>query len=543
MAIPVPLRRRSDSNSTAKQPELTAEFLQQAHKLVHRLFSPAGQSGPAAVMFCGIDRGSGCSTVCCQVAEILTARAPGAVCVVDASLRAPSLHRKYHLENRTGFSDALVNHQSLQGFAQQVQGTKLWVVTAGTALDVSLTAYQERLQSQLLTLRTVFDYVLIDAGPVNLSADAIQLGKSVEGAVLVIESNSAKRESARQAKEALRRANIRIFGAVLNKWTSPDPVKETVAKASAQPVEREPLREPKRVPPEQKATPQAEPAPAPPIERKTPPVQALVRVSTLDIPGKRAKRRLWKRLVRPATAPGVESAPSVAKESRRETTARRVPKNVVSGSGLKQGVWNKPATSSAKETQKKTRSEEAKAATPEASVADSTANNPSTPSIADDAVQDQSPLSNQQNRPPSSAPFWQSKGFAAAAGTFAVGATLWFTQARSPLHLRQEAREAVPVVISNPLGLQVDRAGAMLDIVWDRTSALAANSNGGSVTIRDGDLVKRVPLNPGEIRTGHIYYGPRSADLDIRLEVAVEDGGTATESVRVVGAMSDQSHS
>jgi Mrp family chromosome partitioning ATPase len=542
MAIPVPLFRRSDSKSTAKQGELAPEFLQQASKLVDRLFPPAGQSGPAAVMFCGIDRGSGCSTVCCQVAEILAARASGAVCLVDASLRAPSLHRKFHLENGPGFSDALVNHQSLQGFAQQIQGSKLWVVTCGSALAVSLTASPERLQSQLLTLRTVFDYVLIDAGPVNLSADAIQLGRSVEGAVLVIESNSAKRESARQAKEALKRANIRIFGAVLNNWASPDPVKDNVAQAPAQPVHREPLREPKRVPAEQKPAPQAKSAP--PVERKTPAVQTLVKVSTLDVPTKHAKRRLWKRPVRPATVPVVENAPSIAKESRRESTARRVPKNGVSGSGLKQGVWNKPPTSSTKETRKETRPGETEASQPETGAANSTANNPSTPPIADDAARDQLSRPDLRNPPPSAAPFWQSKGFAVAAGTMAVGATLWLTQARDPFHpVRPEAREAVPVVISNPLGLQVERAGAMLDIVWDRTSAIAENSNGGSVTIRDGDLVKRVPLNPGEIRTGHIYYGPQSADLEIRLEVAAEDGGKASESVRVLGAVSDQPHS
>ena len=93
-----------------------------------------------------------------------------------------------------------------------------------------------------------------------------------------------------------------------------------------------------------------------------------------------------------------------------------------------------------------------------------------------------------------------------------------------------------PTVVSNPLGLQVDRTGGMLDILWDRTSATAENSNGGVVTIHDGDRVKRVRLDPGEIRTGHIYYRPRSAALDIRLEVAVEDGGTASESVLVVNA-------
>ncbi len=89
--------------------------------------------------------------------------------------------------------------------------------------------------------------------------------------------------------------------------------------------------------------------------------------------------------------------------------------------------------------------------------------------------------------------------------------------------------------MSNPLGLEVDRTGSMLNIVWDRTSDTAVNSNGGVVTIHDGDRVKRVSLDPGEIRTGHIYYRPRTTALDIRLEVAEENGGTASESVLVVG--------
>jgi hypothetical protein len=132
---------------------------------------------------------------------------------------------------------------------------------------------------------------------------------------------------------------------------------------------------------------------------------------------------------------------------------------------------------------------------------------------------------------------WRSKLVAAAVGAIAAGGTLWVIHGRQiVIHRPPQVSETVPVLVSNPLGLQVDRNGGMLDILWDRTSATAENSNGGVVTIHDGDRVKRVRLDPGEIRTGHIYYRPRSAALDIRLEVAVEDGGTASESVLVVNA-------
>src|SRR5579862_6044669 len=129
------------------------EFLHQAGKLVHRLFSPPGQAAPASVMFCGIDRASGCSTICFRTAEILAAQKRGTVCLVDANLRAPSLHRHFRIENRAGFSDSLIKSDSMQGLAQQIQGSKLWVVTSGTAPDVSLAVHSERLQSQILTLR------------------------------------------------------------------------------------------------------------------------------------------------------------------------------------------------------------------------------------------------------------------------------------------------------------------------------------------------------------------------------------------------------
>ncbi len=99
-----------------------------------------------------------------------------------------------------------------------------------------------------------------------------------------------------------------------------------------------------------------------------------------------------------------------------------------------------------------------------------------------------------------------------------------------------EVRETRPVIVSNPLGLQVDRGQGLLNIVWDCTSATALNSQGGHMTIRDGELVKQIALDPVTIRTGHLYYLPRSSDLGFRLEVAAEGGATASESVRLVGA-------
>ena len=124
----------------------------------------------------------------------------------------------------------------------------------------------------------------------------------------------------------------------------------------------------------------------------------------------------------------------------------------------------------------------------------------------------------------------------AATWTVAVGVTMWVISGRGPFSQRRpEVTEIRPVVVANPIGLQVDSAGGLLEIAWDPISVAAMTSSGGFLTIRDGNLLKEVHLDSGEIRSGHLYYGPRNPDLGIRLEVARDDGAMASESIRVVG--------
>ncbi len=446
----------------------------------------------------------------------------------------------------------------MQGFARQIPGRNLWVITAGTSLDVSLPACSERLNSQILTLRTVFDYVLVDVEPVTISKNAMLLGQLVEGVVLVIESHSATRESARHTKEILKAANVRILGAVLSKWTSPVQAKAT---APAEPVQApKPMASEARRRHKSTQKPNGRPAPrraAPePIAQKTPPTNALARVSKLEVPAKAAKRRGWVRFLRPA-APSPERGRSMSKEQVRPAPTREAPKgNIRKQQSAAQAVWKKPAPAPpppapSLEAASTPPPSDALPELPTSTTSSTAASEPvvtpptpepapeklAPPSAAEDTPVATMPAASERQSPPRSTSPWRSKLMAAAIGAIAAGGTLWFMHGRQIVINRpQQVNETAPVVVSNPLGLQVDRTGGMLDILWDRTSSTAENSNGGVVTIHDGDRVKRVRLDPGEIRTGHIYYRPRTAALDIRLEVAVEDGGTASESVLVVNA-------
>ena len=193
-------------------------------KLVQRLFLLPGTEAPRMVVFSGVEPGDGCTSICARAAETLVAMGEGPCCVVDANLRSPGVHEYFQIKNRSGLSEALSQTGSLCDFTQQLYGGKLWVMTAGTtSSDPSTLLNSVALPVRLAELRKEFTYVLIDAPPVNLFSDAANLAKQSDGALLVLNSNSTRKEAARNSKELFEGAGVRVLGAVLNRRTFPIP--------------------------------------------------------------------------------------------------------------------------------------------------------------------------------------------------------------------------------------------------------------------------------------------------------------------------------
>lgn len=194
-------------------------------RLVQRVFIlPGSAKAPGAVAFCGVDSGGGCSWICARAAESLAAQVPGSVCIVDANLRSPSLHRHFQLPIENGFGDALVDVRPITTFSKRVGKRNLWLVTAGTAeMPPTTVLNPARLHALFSELRAQFDYVLLDTAPVASFAESLLLAQMADGAILVVGSNSTRRESARVVKESLDTAKVTLLGVVLNRRTFPIP--------------------------------------------------------------------------------------------------------------------------------------------------------------------------------------------------------------------------------------------------------------------------------------------------------------------------------
>jgi capsular exopolysaccharide synthesis family protein len=193
-------------------------------KLVHRVFLTQGSSRGRMVVVSAMETGNGCSWICSRMAEVLASQVSGSVCVVDANLRSPGLHRQFEVPNHYGLSDALQVTEPIRRFVTSLSRPNLWLLSCGAEVDgMQGMLTSDRMRTLLAELQREFDYVLIDAPPIESGDDSVVLGRSSEGIVLVLRANSSRRESARKAVRDLELANVRVLGAVLNRRTFPVP--------------------------------------------------------------------------------------------------------------------------------------------------------------------------------------------------------------------------------------------------------------------------------------------------------------------------------
>lgn len=198
---------------------------EQISRLVQRLFlSSPGPEQPKVVVLCGVDRGVGCSSVCSRAAEILAAQTPGRVCVIDANFRSPWMHIYFRADAGPGLAEAISQREPIQSFIRSTWSNHLWLLTAGVPAGTELGALEvTKLRARFEELREEFDFILVDVDAINQSNSAVTLGQLSDAVVLVIASNSTRRDAARVAKQTLDEAKIPVLGVVLNKRTYPMP--------------------------------------------------------------------------------------------------------------------------------------------------------------------------------------------------------------------------------------------------------------------------------------------------------------------------------
>jgi polysaccharide biosynthesis transport protein len=157
----------------------------------------------------------GKSTVSANLAGAI-AQMGSRVLLIDADLRRPCQHHLWRLDNTAGLSNALIGQTNVEPIpCREVKG--LDILPAGVIPPNPLALLESGQMSAFITsIAQQYDYVILDAPPLLLTADALTLARMADGILLVARPKIVDRESAANVKETLERANQTILGMVVN---------------------------------------------------------------------------------------------------------------------------------------------------------------------------------------------------------------------------------------------------------------------------------------------------------------------------------------
>jgi capsular exopolysaccharide synthesis family protein len=138
------------------------------------------------------------------------------VLLIDADLRVPYQHKFWKLPLRKGLSEVLAKTYKFKTVAWRVMDD-LDVLTTGSRSPDSLSCVDSVLMKSLIKeVSSLYDFVIIDASPILVAADAMTLGRMTDGILLISRPGVINTDLAKAAQEKLAISRCNILGMIVN---------------------------------------------------------------------------------------------------------------------------------------------------------------------------------------------------------------------------------------------------------------------------------------------------------------------------------------
>jgi polysaccharide biosynthesis transport protein len=136
--------------------------------------------------------------------------------LIDADLHHPTQHRIWQGHNDAGLSDIIIGQNHFRDAVQPVM-ENLDLLPAGSMPPNPLAILDSNRMHKLIKgLEEAYDFVIIDAPPLVVEAEALTLGHLSHGILLVARPGLVPADGAKTAKELLNQSGQRVLGLVVN---------------------------------------------------------------------------------------------------------------------------------------------------------------------------------------------------------------------------------------------------------------------------------------------------------------------------------------
>ena len=141
-----------------------------------------------------------------------------AVLLVDAQLRHPTLHNIFKVTHKPGLIEVLSDKCSQDGVIKNTSNSDLKLLAAGGMGGRVLADMDPgKFKSFLDLVKTEFEFIFLDIPPLLHYAEGITLSKLCDGVILIVRAGQTRLEVVEEAKRLLKKANVNLLGAILNR--------------------------------------------------------------------------------------------------------------------------------------------------------------------------------------------------------------------------------------------------------------------------------------------------------------------------------------
>ena len=140
------------------------------------------------------------------------------VLLIDGQIHNPSLHHKFDLQQSGGILEVLENELDSSKLVKSINASALKIVTTGIFKNFHLAQnHLEKFKSLLNNAQKRVRFIFIDLPPILAYSEGISLSRLCDGVVLVMQAGEIRWEVMQEARRHLERAEIPIFGGILNR--------------------------------------------------------------------------------------------------------------------------------------------------------------------------------------------------------------------------------------------------------------------------------------------------------------------------------------
>lgn len=137
--------------------------------------------------------------------------------LIDCDLRRPRVKKYLNIKSKTGLSEYLCKKVPIEDLINETDIEDLSVICGGDVPPnpAELLA-SKKMESLMTTLKSTFDYIIIDSPPLNIVTDALSITPYCDGVAAVVREKNSQYRDIDKMLEKIEMSGAKMLGFILN---------------------------------------------------------------------------------------------------------------------------------------------------------------------------------------------------------------------------------------------------------------------------------------------------------------------------------------